>query len=145
VRFVPAARMTADKLLRYLSSVPTVSPKKADRLVIYVVVRKDLYDEWGPGPMMNQVGHCCAKVAWEGREDEETQVFLAETENQMTKRTLKAKNEAELLKAVDLLKKQNIPYCLWCEEPENVNTALATWPRRESVVKPILKKFRLFR
>ena len=36
-------------------------------------------------------------------EDEETQVFLAETENQMTKRTLKAKNEAELLKAVDLL------------------------------------------
>eukprot|EP00470_Lotharella_oceanica_P013861 CAMPEP_0170199832 /NCGR_PEP_ID=MMETSP0040_2-20121228/69550_1 /TAXON_ID=641309 /ORGANISM="Lotharella oceanica, Strain CCMP622" /LENGTH=192 /DNA_ID=CAMNT_0010449983 /DNA_START=103 /DNA_END=681 /DNA_ORIENTATION=+ len=63
----------------------------------------------------------------------------------MHKVILSAKNEGALLKAAKALEQGGVGYKLWVEQPENIPTALATYPRPRSEIQPCTKNLQLFR
>ena len=76
--------------------------------------------------------------------DNMVQCYLDQKEEQMTKITLKANNEKELLDLTKSLEKNKIAFKLWIELPENIPTCIAIKPDRKSVLKNLFREFKLF-
>eukprot|EP00471_Norrisiella_sphaerica_P011180 CAMPEP_0184504314 /NCGR_PEP_ID=MMETSP0113_2-20130426/52400_1 /TAXON_ID=91329 /ORGANISM="Norrisiella sphaerica, Strain BC52" /LENGTH=148 /DNA_ID=CAMNT_0026893953 /DNA_START=835 /DNA_END=1281 /DNA_ORIENTATION=- len=119
------------------------APLSAD-LVQYIIVRRDLKDDWGVGPLVAQACHAATAAIWMSKDTINTQRYLADLEH-MHKVVLSAKDAKALHKAAETLTKGGIGYKLWIEQPENIPTAIATFPAPRDVVKPLTKGFQLFR
>ncbi|OLP93373.1 Kinesin-like protein KIF3C [Symbiodinium microadriaticum] len=110
-----------------------------DPLAVFVVLRKDL--DWPTGAMINQACHACSAMAWEAREDEDAVNYFSEgLEGHMVKSTMGAKSQGELEDVTKKLEEAGIPYKLWVEQPEDIPVCVATWPRKRSVLRKVLKK-----
>merc|ERR1712060_7146 len=102
--------------------------------------------EWPVGSVMSQACHACLAVAWENKDDPDTQEYLAvENIDSMHKVCKEVKGEAQLLTLCDKLKAEGILHKLWMEQPEGIPTAIALKPYPRSRVAPMLKKYQLFK
>ena len=120
----------------------------ADTIVQYVVVRKDLSKSlgWTVGPIMAQACHASCAALWLSRESSTTQAYCAESAlDDMTKVTMEIKNEGQLLKLAQQLADAGVGHKLWMEKPEDIPTALATFPVYRSSTKPLFKKCQLYK
>mmetsp|Transcript_21027 Transcript_21027/g.31354 ORF Transcript_21027/g.31354 Transcript_21027/m.31354 type:complete len:129 (+) Transcript_21027:817-1203(+) len=118
---------------------------KSDTVVQYVVVRRDLLKKgWGTGPLMAQACHASTAALWLSRNTKWTASYTNDLDN-MHKVILSAKNEGALLKAAKNLEAGGMGFKMWVEQPENIKTALATYPAPRSIVKPLTKGLQLFR
>mmetsp|Transcript_72753 Transcript_72753/g.101119 ORF Transcript_72753/g.101119 Transcript_72753/m.101119 type:complete len:96 (+) Transcript_72753:3-290(+) len=91
--------------------------------------------------MINQACHACSAMAWEAREDEDAVNYFSEgLEGHMVKSTMGAKSKGELEDVTKKLEEAGIPYKLWVEQPEDIPVCVATWPRKRSVLRKVLKK-----
>ena len=93
----------------------------------HIVLRGDLLDTWGTGPMITQGAHVSVAAIETYRHMAQTQTYLQELDN-MRKVTWKAKNEAWLEKIAERLDDANVEYKIWIEQPENIKVGLATRP-----------------
>ena len=93
----------------------------------HIVLRGDLLDTWGTGPMITQGAHVSVAAIETYRHMAQTQSYLQELDN-MRKVTWKAKNEAWLEKIAEWLDDANVEYKIWIEQPENIKVGLATRP-----------------
>ena len=93
----------------------------------HIVLRGDLLDTWGTGPMITQGAHVSVAAIETYRHMAQTQSYLQELDN-MRKVTWKAKNEAWLEKIAERLDDANVEYKIWIEQPENIKVGLATRP-----------------
>ena len=59
--------------------------------------------------------------------------------------TLEVKGLPQLTKLAEKLAAEAVPHKVWLEQPENVATALATAPQRNSVLAPHFKRLQLCR
>lgn len=133
----------------------TSSSQDNDPLVQYVVVRRDLLDEWPTGSVIAQAVHASVAAVWKTKASESTMQYCGQKGNedpqdgevseQMHTVVLEAKNESSLLKLADKLTEAEVPFVLWKEQPEMINTALATQPSKRSEIKKYFSKFRLFK
>ena len=62
----------------------------------------------------------------------------------MVKKTMEIPNLEKLMKLSEKCTKYGIPHIIWKEEPENIISALATYPRRESIMKKVMKGVRRY-
>uniref|UniRef100_A0A7S0D2N0 peptidyl-tRNA hydrolase n=1 Tax=Amorphochlora amoebiformis TaxID=1561963 RepID=A0A7S0D2N0_9EUKA len=111
-------------------------------IVQYIVVRRDL--GWGTGPLMAQACHASTAAIWMSKDSESTLEYLEDLDN-MHKVILSAKNEKALAKVARNLEQGGVGFKLWIEQPENIMTALATFPRHRDEIKPHTKGLQLFR
>lgn len=123
-----------------------------DTLVQYVVVRRDLLEQWPTGSVIAQGVHASVSAVWTFREDDVTKEYCRQdvhqpvsAASQMHTVVLEAKNEDAVLKLAEKLEQNGIQHVVWKEQPENFVTALAAKPYPRSVVKPYFNKFRLFK
>jgi len=93
----------------------------------HIVLRGDLLDTWGTGPMITQGAHVSVAAIETYRNLPQTQTYLQELDS-MRKVTWKAKNEAWLEKIAARLDGANVEYKIWIEQPENIKVGLATRP-----------------
>ncbi|CAD7972607.1 unnamed protein product [Amoebophrya sp. A25] len=130
------------------AATPPASDSPEDPLIMYVVIRQDL--DWPRGAIVSQGSHaCCAAIA-EGlrANDEHTQNYLRpENLPHLRKCVLGAAD----LKALEKLGTKltsappsTCPFYMWLEQPENIATALASWPRPKSQIQKLFKGFKLF-
>merc|ERR1719330_751015 len=129
------------------SASTTASPhsgaaSSGDPLVMYVLVRKDL--DWPMGALMNQACHACTAVAWEARNDPQAAAYFSETERQMITYSMGASDVAQMEKLAGKLQAAGVPHRVWTEQPEDVPTSLATWPRRKSEVQKCFNGIKRF-
>lgn len=124
-------------------------------MVQYVVVRRDLCDEWPRGSMVAQAVHASIAAVWKTRTHESTISYCTQrgngnpdagdVSNQMHTVVLEAKNESVLLKLAQTLQNNDVQHVLWREQPENIVTALASGVYQRSTVKKYFNKLRLFK
>lgn len=120
-----------------------VGPNR-DPLVQYVVVRRDL--DWPAGSVMAQAVHACVAAVWRSREETSTHAYADESgDTQMRTVVLQANNEASLTKLASELEEKSIAYVAWKEQPEDFVTAVAAAPYPLGDVKPMFKKFKLYK
>ena len=144
---------TPSTALEAASSTETAGPAATEEdadstLVQFVVVRRDLLKtlEWPVGSVIAQACHACLAVAWENKDDPDVVQYLApDNIDGMHKVTKEVKGEPQLLTLADKLKAEGIVFKLWTEQPENIPTAIALKPYPASRVKPLLKKYQLFK
>ncbi|CAN8067509.1 unnamed protein product [Agarophyton chilense] len=131
------------------------SSPPSDPLVQYVVVRRDLLDEWPVGSVIAQGVHASVAAIWKSRNalhtaqycspqgaaDEQSNVASAD----MRTVVLAAKSEQAVLNLAERLKEKGIGFALWKEQPEDFVTALAAYPGLRSELKPHFAKFKLFK
>lgn len=134
-----------------------IQPDKAtfDPLVQYVVVRRDLCDDWPRGSMVAQAVHAAVGAIWKTRDNPTTVSYCSQSGNtnpdagvvnqQMHTVVLEVKNEGGLVKLADKLTENDIHHILWREQPENIVTALATGVYQQSTIKKFFKKLRLLK
>jgi len=128
---------------RSLATSAETSPE--DTIVQYIVIRRDLIQQgWGTGPLMAQACHASTAALWLSRESEWTASYTNDLDH-MHKVILSAKNEGALLKAAKNLEQGGVGFKMWIEQPENITTALATYPAPRSIVKQLTKSLQLFR
>lgn len=144
------------------SPPPSDAPEKdsaaqqvEEPLVQYVVVRRDLMNEWPTGSVIAQAVHASVAAVWKTKSSDNTRAYCEQRGNeapepgqvsdQMHTVVLEAKNEPSLLKLADKLKEAEIEFILWKEQPEHIHTALATQPYKRSEIKKYFSKFRLFK
>eukprot|EP00397_Hematodinium_sp_SG-2012_P054267 GEMP01065303.1.p2 GENE.GEMP01065303.1~~GEMP01065303.1.p2 ORF type:complete len:103 (+),score=19.31 GEMP01065303.1:369-677(+) len=63
----------------------------------------------------------------------------------MTKFVLAGDSEEQLVQISEKLKEANIGHWLWQEQPENVPSALASFPAPKEQLQPFFKKFKLLK
>lgn len=112
-------------------------------LVQYVVVRRDL--SWPAGPLMAQGVHACVAAIWSARSTPTTAAYCDQADAQMHTVVLGADSEEACLKLISALDEKGIVYSAWREQPEDVLTAVAAAPEEVDVIKPLFKKFKLFK
>lgn len=131
-----------------MSTTPAPAPAAAAAaaappLVQYVVVRRDL--GWPAGPVMAQAVHACVAATWAARGAEETERYCGEAAAQMRTVVLAADAEEDCVRLAGELAAAGVPHVAWREQPEDVVTAVAAAPREMAEVKPLFKKFKLFK
>jgi peptidyl-tRNA hydrolase len=117
-----------------------------DFLVMYVVLRRDLWTElrWPLGPVVAQAAHAATAALWLARDAPATAAYCADGAiDAMRKVTLEVGGEAELRALAAKLEAAGVVHKLWVEQPEGVATALATAPAAKSAVGPLLKRLKL--
>lgn len=113
-------------------------------LVQYVVVRRDL--GWPAGPVMAQAVHACVAAVWAARDAGATRGYCGEGAGaQMRTVVLQADGEADCVRLAEALAAADVPHVAWREQPEDFITAVAAAPRELDEVKPLFKKFKLFK
>eukprot|EP00927_Polykrikos_kofoidii_P067256 TRINITY_DN62768_c0_g1_i1.p1 TRINITY_DN62768_c0_g1~~TRINITY_DN62768_c0_g1_i1.p1 ORF type:complete len:166 (+),score=19.22 TRINITY_DN62768_c0_g1_i1:61-558(+) len=133
-----AGQPSTPTVIQNASAAASVSsPGSKDPIVMYVILRNDL--DWPAGAMVNQACHACAAVTWASREDAQAMSYFSEVEGQMTTVTMGVSDEAQLNKIADKLRAGGVQFRIWTEQPENVASALATWPRRRSELQRYFK------
>lgn len=125
------------------AAVPAAPAAAAAPLVQYVVVRRDL--GWPAGPVMAQAVHACVAATWAARTADETRRYCGEAAAQMRTVVLAADKEEDCLRLAADLAAAGVPHVAWREQPEDVVTAVAAAPREMAEVKPLFKKFKLFK
>ncbi|KAL9260609.1 putative peptidyl-tRNA hydrolase PTRHD1 [Drosera capensis] len=117
---------------------------REDVLVQYVVLRRDLIEEWPMGSVVTQGCHAAVAAVWMSREDEETRQYCGDGNiDSMHKVTLEVKGETQMLNLSEKLMAGGIVHKLWIEQPENIPTCLATKPYPKSSVASFFKKLKL--
>ena len=117
-------------------------------MVQFVVVRRDLLKslDWPVGSVMAQACHACLAVTWEHRDDPDVVQYLSAANiDSMHKVVKEVKGEPQLKTLADKLAAEGIVHKMWLEQPENMPTAIALKPYPASRVKPLLKKYQLFK
>lgn len=124
-----------------MSSAPTSA---GDPLVQYVVVRRDL--GWPAGSVMAQAVHASVAAVWRSRDEAGTLRYCQEADgSQMRTVVLQADNETALTQLAAELEAESIAHVSWKEEPEGIVTAVAAAPYAIGNVKPLFKRFKLFK
>ncbi|RKO82910.1 peptidyl-tRNA hydrolase II domain-containing protein [Blyttiomyces helicus] len=115
-------------------------------LTMFIVVRKDLSKTlgWPAGSVMTQAAHAATAVMWENREDEAIKKYMGELAT-MHKVTYEVKNENALKTIAESLSGSGLVHHVWIEQPENIQTCLATLPYKKSQVSEHFKKCSLYR
>lgn len=116
--------------------------KRADYLIQYIILRKDL--KWPSGALMAQVAHASTSAIHLNYTDELTQLYLKDLDR-MHKCVLGIDNSNDLEELSSQLQSNNIKFKLWIEQPENIATCLATKPYYKSNIENLFKKFKLFK
>ncbi|KAJ1983592.1 peptidyl-tRNA hydrolase domain-containing protein 1 [Dimargaris verticillata] len=93
---------------------------------------------------MTQACHATSAALCKFRHEPNVQQYTKNLES-MHKVVLETKNQASLLKVAEGLTQSQISHYLWVEQPENLETCLATIPVPRSSVRDILKKCQLWR
>lgn len=118
-----------------------------DFLVMYVVLRRDLWAElgWPLGAVVAQAAHAATAALWLARDAPATAAYCSADGaiDAMRKVTLSVGGEAELRALAAKLQAAGVAHKLWVEQPEGVATALATAPAAKSAVGPLLKRLKL--
>mmetsp|Transcript_29635 Transcript_29635/g.66427 ORF Transcript_29635/g.66427 Transcript_29635/m.66427 type:complete len:151 (+) Transcript_29635:166-618(+) len=131
-----------------LESAPlslAASDVQDDPLFQYIVIRRDLQekDGWPMGSLIAQGAHAAVAAVAEGlaQGDADTAAYVApEQIDSMHKAVLEVKNLGALQKLAERLSGADIAYKMWREQPENIETCLASKPARKSVLSPHFKK-----
>jgi hypothetical protein len=156
---VVAAAKTAASVAAPASSPPSITtdsslppPSDSDydsTLVQYIVMRGDLVKKlknWNTGGLISNGSHACCAVNAANADDPDTRAYLSTTAvKQMHTVTLQAKDVDELRATSETLKANNIKHHLWLEQPDNIETCLATKPYPRGVIKQHLAGLKLFR
>ncbi|PKU69091.1 hypothetical protein MA16_Dca002361 [Dendrobium catenatum] len=153
------------------SSSPSSDAAKepGDLLVQYVVLRRDLIDEWPLGSTVTQGCHAAVAAIWDHRDRIDTAAYLSASNldsmnkvcsmkcrNELypsqwfigvkeyyTQVTLEVKGETQIRKLAEKLTAEGIEHKLWIEQPENIPTCLATRPYPKSFIASYFKKIKL--
>ncbi|XP_020683432.2 putative peptidyl-tRNA hydrolase PTRHD1 [Dendrobium catenatum] len=128
------------------SSSPSSDAAKepGDLLVQYVVLRRDLIDEWPLGSTVTQGCHAAVAAIWDHRDRIDTAAYLSASNlDSMNKVTLEVKGETQIRKLAEKLTAEGIEHKLWIEQPENIPTCLATRPYPKSFIASYFKKIKL--
>ena len=122
------------------------APAEDDPVVQFVVVRRDLLKtmEWPVGSVIAQACHACTAATVAHLDDAHVRAYLADVDH-MRKVVKECKGETQLLALADALRAAQVPHKVWLEQPENLPTAIALKPYPGSKVKPLLKKYQLFK
>eukprot|EP00397_Hematodinium_sp_SG-2012_P054319 GEMP01065408.1.p1 GENE.GEMP01065408.1~~GEMP01065408.1.p1 ORF type:complete len:116 (+),score=30.25 GEMP01065408.1:201-548(+) len=113
-------------------------------IVQYVVVRTDL--KWPLGAVVAQGCHASvAAVTQALRENSADATEYTKDLATMTKFVLAGDSEEQLVQISEKLKEANIGHWLWQEQPENVPSALASFPAPKEQLQPFFKKFKLLK
>jgi peptidyl-tRNA hydrolase len=116
-----------------------------DRLIQYIVIRKDLVGKnWPLGAIVAQGCHAATAAIAKTSARLETIQYLQDYEN-MTKCVLGAENIEAISKLSETLTSQGVLHHLWIEQPENIAVSLATAPEMKSKVSPFMKHFKLLK
>lgn len=121
-------------------------PAVEDRLLQYVVLRRDLWEieRWPLGSIVAQACHASTAALWLSRDHPETVSYCSEANlENMHKVVLEIKGTEQLQNLSKALEEANICHKLWTEQPENIPTSLATAPNRKSKLQPFFKKLKL--
>ena len=116
-------------------------------IVQYLFVRRDL--DWPQGAVAAQAAHASVAAIVEGTKAQDAatlQYTAPEQLTSMTKSVYGVDNEEELksIQAAWESKFGSESYHLWIEQPENIPTALATWPvERTNAVSKVVKKLKV--
>ena len=113
-----------------------------------IVVRRDLVSamNWPMGSVIAQACHACVAVVHEHRDDADVAAYLAAGNLDAMRKVVKeVKGEPQLRALAEQLSAEGIAHRVWLEQPENFPTAIALKPYPASRVKPLLKKYQLFK
>jgi peptidyl-tRNA hydrolase len=117
----------------------------ADRLIQYIVIRKDLVGkQWSMGAIVAQGCHAATAAIAKTLAKPETIQYLEDYEG-MTKCVLGADNVDSLTNLASNLSTAGIDHHIWVEQPENIPVALATAPNFKSKVSSNFKEFKLLK
>ena len=114
----------------------------SDKIVQYIVIRKDVVHRWPLGATVAQGCHAAAAAIAKSISSETTQSYLSDLIN-MTKCVLGVDNEEDLKALANRLSESKIAHHLWIEQPENVPVSLASAPDYKSKLSPYFKSFKL--
>ncbi|KAL6122691.1 hypothetical protein NUSPORA_00220 [Nucleospora cyclopteri] len=115
----------------------------ANKIVQFIFVRSDL--NLSKGALIAQACHATTKAIHQFYDKSNTIDYLKDIDN-LTKIILRIK-ENDIKLTHEICEKNNIFYCDWIEQPENILTAIATAPTQENdeySFKKIFSKFKLF-
>ena len=115
-------------------------------IVQYVVLRKDLGASlgWPLGSICAQAAHAAVAAVWEHRDHPDVEAYCApDAIDGMRKVVLEVKGETQLVNLAAKLADAGVAHKLWTEQPENVQTCLATRPCRKDEVQALFKKCNL--
>ena len=116
----------------------------SDKLIQYIVIRKDLTTKWPLGAIVAQGCHAALAAIAKTLERPETLAYLRDTEN-MTKCVLGVETQEALEGLSGRLKASNVEHYLWVEQPENIPVSLATAPVVKSQVSSFMKDLKLLK
>ena len=115
-----------------------------DPIFQYIVIRRDLQEKegWPLGSLVAQGAHAAvAAVAENIATDADTQAYVSPANiDSMHKAVLEVKNLGQLLSLSERLTSAGVSHRVWKEQPENVETCLATKPARKSGLQEHFKK-----
>ncbi|KAI0563792.1 Peptidyl-tRNA hydrolase PTH2 [Gracilaria domingensis] len=126
----------------------------SDPLVQYVVVRRDLLEQWPVGSVIAQGVHASVAAIWQSRLTSPTTQYCSPRQpsedpnasnTDMRTVVLAAKSEQAVLNLAQRLEEKGVGFALWKEQPEDFVTALAAYPGLRSNLKPHFAKFKLFK
>eukprot|EP00542_Grammatophora_oceanica_P011811 CAMPEP_0194045474 /NCGR_PEP_ID=MMETSP0009_2-20130614/16808_1 /TAXON_ID=210454 /ORGANISM="Grammatophora oceanica, Strain CCMP 410" /LENGTH=140 /DNA_ID=CAMNT_0038690337 /DNA_START=14 /DNA_END=439 /DNA_ORIENTATION=+ len=129
------------------------STTKPKPVVQYIFLRRDL--EWPAGAMAAQAAHASLAAVTEAlraNHEPTAQYVSADNLPRMTKQVYGVDTLEELEKVRDTWAKKIVPedgteeplYYWWMEQPENIPSAMATWPvERTNKVSKVIKGLKL--
>jgi len=127
------------------------APALPTPLVQYIVVRTDLSATWPLGAVVAQACHACtaalaAARAAGGAAGAAADAYVAPAAlPTMHKVVLGTESAASLAALAARLTERGVPHAVWTEQPENVQTALATAPAAKDALAPHFAGMRLLR
>jgi peptidyl-tRNA hydrolase len=125
-------------------SSSSLGSEEKEKVVQYVVVRRDLIETWPLGSVLTQGCHASVAAIWLYKDDPLTIHYCSpQNLDSMHKVTLQVKGEIQMTNLADKLTKAGIHHKLWIEHPENIPTSLATKPYPKSFIAPFFKSLKL--
>lgn len=110
----------------------------------YIVLRSDL--KWPKGALAAQAAHVSVACLWENRHLPEVEAYLAPGAiDSMHKCVLGIDSADGILRLKEALDASGVPSRVWCEQPENVVTAIATVPGLKDDMKAHFEGLKLLR
>jgi peptidyl-tRNA hydrolase len=122
------------------------TPDMSDKLIQYIVIRRDLLTSknWNFGTLIAQGAHASVAAVATTLTRPETVSYISDHLN-MTKTVLGIDDGRQLTELSTTLKQAGILHHLWVEQPEDIPTALATAPDLKSNLAPSFKHLKLLK
>ncbi|PXF39580.1 putative peptidyl-tRNA hydrolase PTRHD1 [Gracilariopsis chorda] len=125
---------------------PQPQQSQSQPLVQYVVLRRDLLNQWPLGSVIAQGVHASVAAIWQSRTTPATLQYCSDSQlASMRTVVLQADHEPALRHLAAQLARHHVLFTLWTEHPENFVTALATHPGLVPALKPHFSHLKLFR